>query len=90
LEEIPLLELNEDVLFLASKLVQGGPIPESAKEDALHISLATVHGMDYILTWNCSHLANAHLTPKLRFIMEAMGYHLPQICTPEELMEEWQ
>ncbi len=88
LEEIPLLELNEKVLSLASELVHGGHIPESAKEDALHIALATVHGMDYILTWNCRRIANAEMRTGVTLICISQGYKAPIICTPEELMGE--
>ena len=88
LKELPLLELNEEVLSLANELVQGGPIPESAKEDVLHIALATVHGMDYILTWNCRHLANAEMRTGITSVCISQGYEAPVICTPEELMGE--
>lgn len=88
LEGIPLLELNNDILQLASKLVQEGPIPESFKEDALHIALATIHGMDYILTWNCRHIANAEMRKGVTLICSIQGYEAPVICTPEELMGE--
>ena len=88
LEAIPLLKLNKKVLSLASELVQGGHIPESAKEDALHIALATVHGMDYILTWNCRHIANAEMRTGVTLICISQGYEAPIICTPEELMGE--
>ncbi|MEW6609540.1 MAG: type II toxin-antitoxin system VapC family toxin [bacterium] len=88
LEEIPLLKLNEEVLILANQLVQGGHIPETAREDALHISLATVHGMDYILTWNCRHIANAEIRSLVTSICISQGYVSPVICTPEELMGE--
>ena len=86
LDNIPLLGLNEEVLHLAHELVQGGPIPESAKEDALHIALATVHGMDYILTWNCRHIANAEMRTGVTSICISQGYETPVICTPEEFM----
>lgn len=88
LGEIPLLELNEEVLYLANELVQGVPIPESAKEDALHIALATMHGMDYILTWNCRHIANAEMRIGVASVCISHGYETPVICTPEELMGE--
>lgn len=86
--EIPLLELNEEILTLASNLVVEKAIPENAKEDALHIALATVHGMDYILTWNCRHIANAELRTAVSNICVTHGYQSPIICTPEELMGE--
>jgi len=59
LAQIRVLGLNESALQLARALVSKGPLPEKAAVDALHIALATVHGMDYLLTWNCKHIANA-------------------------------
>jgi len=88
LDEISLIELNEEILSLANILIVEGPIPENAKEDALHISLATVHGMDYILTWNCRHIANAEMRKAVSGICMSVGYQPPTICTPEELMGE--
>jgi len=61
---------------------------KKAKTDALHIAVATVHGIDYLLTWNCKHIANAVMRPKIEAICRAFGYEPPVICTPLELMEE--
>jgi hypothetical protein len=88
LEAIPLLELNEEALNLAKDLVEKGPIPERAKEDALHIALATVHGMDYLITCNCRHIANAEMRKGLALACIIQGYEAPVISTPEELMGE--
>ena len=59
LSDISLVQVNVDCVSLARALVESGPIPEKASVDALHIAIATVHGMDYLLTWNCKHIANA-------------------------------
>jgi len=88
LKKIALLELNEETLHLARDLVQKGPIPERSKEDALHIALATVHGMDYLLTWNCRHIANAEMRKGVASVCTSLGYEAPIISTPEELMGE--
>ncbi|MFH1114391.1 MAG: type II toxin-antitoxin system VapC family toxin [Pseudomonadota bacterium] len=88
LKDIPLLELTEETFHLAMGLVEKGPIPEGAREDALHIALATVHGMDFLLTWNCRHIANAEMRAGVTAICVARGYEAPVICTPEELMGE--
>jgi predicted nucleic acid-binding protein len=85
LESIPLLELNEQVLSLARALM-GKAIPKKAVEDALHISLAAIHGMDYLLTWNCKHIANAEREHEIAAICRIHGFMPPVICTPEELM----
>lgn len=86
LTEIPLLAIDESALQLATQLLQRGRIPARAAEDASHIAIAAVHGMDYLLTWNCKHIANAQMQKTVAEICRAAGYEPPTICTPEELM----
>ena len=88
LEEIPLLKLKEDAVTLAETLIRAGPLPDSAVEDALHIAVATLNGMDYLLTWNFKHLANATIRYQIEQICRQQGYDPPIICTPQELLEE--
>jgi predicted nucleic acid-binding protein len=88
LEPVTLLNETAESRILAAKLLAAGGLPRKASSDALHIAIATVHGMDYLVTWNCKHIANARM---LRFVMEtcrASDYEPPVICTPEELIEE--
>lgn len=61
-------------------------IPAKAETDAAHIATAAVHGMDFLLTWNCRHIANAVIVEQLRAICIREGYAAPVICTPHELM----
>jgi hypothetical protein len=86
LRDIPLLQFNDTVTGFAQKIVSGKIIPEKAAEDAVHIAVATVHKMDYLVTWNCSHIANAELRRKISEFSTECGYEIPIICTPEELM----
>ena len=86
LNDIPLLELTTEAVDLARIFVKKGPIPAKAIEDALHIAVATVNGMDYLLSWNCSHIANAEIWKGIIKIAHKKGYDSPIICTPEELM----
>ena len=88
IEQIPLLELNEEALSLARTLVEDGPLPAKASEDALHIAVATAHGMDFILTWNCKHIANAEMRNLIAEVCHSQGYEPPITCTPEELLGE--
>jgi len=88
LAPLPLLELKTEAVTLARALVTGGTVPEKAVEDALHIAVATTHGMDYLLTWNCRHIANATTRNAIAAICRSLGYEAPVICTPEELMGE--
>jgi hypothetical protein len=88
LDGIPLLSPNETALRLAEDLVRNGPIPKKAAADAAHIALATVHGMDFLLTWNCTHIANAEMRVAMEAACQGRGLLLPILCTPEELMGE--
>ena len=88
LDETPLLELVEEVVTIAEKLIQEGALPPNAVEDALHIAVAALHGMDYLLTWNFKHLANATMRYRIEQVCRQMGYEPPIICTPQELLEE--
>src|SRR3989304_6385924 len=85
LETIPLLELNENRISFARVLTEK-VIPKKAVEDALHIAIAAIHGMDYLLTWNCKHLANAEREHAITAICHRNNLGPPIICTPEELM----
>ena len=87
IEGIPLLTLTVDAAALAEKLVKGLPLPERAVTDAVHVAIAASNGMDYLLTWNCKHLANAVLRSKIEDACREQGYEPPVICTPQELME---
>jgi predicted nucleic acid-binding protein len=88
LNSVPVLKITADARDLAKQLIQSTPLPEKAAVDALHIATATVHGMDYLLTWNCRHIANATFRSSMRIICENAGYAIPVICTPLELIED--
>jgi predicted nucleic acid-binding protein len=85
ISELPLLALNEAVEELAQQFLTKSNLPPKASDDALHIALATVYKVDYLLTWNCKHIANAQIQKKLSQISIESGYELPTICTPYEL-----
>ena len=86
LKSIPLLELNEDVTSLAHDLIKEKALPKKAVEDALHIAIAINHGVDYLLTWNCKHIANAERQHAITATCHKKNFEPPIICTPEELM----
>ncbi|UZQ53851.1 type II toxin-antitoxin system VapC family toxin [Trichothermofontia sichuanensis B231] len=90
LSDFPLLDVNEAVEGLAMQFLAKSNLPPKAADDALHIAVATVYGLDYLLTWNCRHIANAQIQnqiqKKLARISFEAGYELPTICTPYELM----
>jgi predicted nucleic acid-binding protein len=82
----PLLELNQSVKDLAKQFLTRSNLPPKADVDAIHIAAATVHGLNYLLTWNCKHIANAQIQGKLAEISFDFGYELPILCTPYELL----
>jgi hypothetical protein len=86
--ELPILELNEAVLILAQDFIAKKVIPPLYIDDAFHVSIAAIHGMNYLLTWNYKHSANAEMRDKIEEICYNSGYINPIICTPEELMGE--
>jgi predicted nucleic acid-binding protein len=88
LRDLPLLELTPEAVALAQQLVRAAALPPKAAGDALHIALTAVHGVDYLLTWNCTHIANATMRPRIEAICRGEGFEPPVICTPLELVEE--
>jgi len=85
--DLPKLAITESVRLLAAALISEGPIPPNAEIDAYHIAVATVNGVDYLLTWNCTHIANAIMRPRIEEVCRQQGFEPPIICTPQELME---
>jgi len=88
IEGIPVLETTEEAKNLAGSLIAEDAIPNRAEIDAYHIAVATVNGMNYLLTWNCTHIANAVIRPRIEAVCRNRGYEPPTICTPQELMED--
>ena len=86
LEELPLLDLTEEVVDLAEDLKAGLGLPQKAVTDAAHIAIAAFHGMHFLLTWNCTHIANAEMFTGIEKACRDRGFSCPIICTPEELM----
>ena len=88
LSEFDLLDITDDVTDLASAILDAGVIPQETALDAAHIAIATVHNIQFLLTWNCTHLANAEISIEIKSVCKSKGYECPIICTPEELMGE--
>jgi hypothetical protein len=85
---LPLLAITDEVIALAEALVRRGPLPPKAATDAVHIAVAAVHAVDYLLTWNCKHIANAEMRHRVLAVCEGLGHRMPVIYTPAELMGE--
>ncbi len=88
LKDIELLEFSKEAGELADIFIRRKAVSEKMGNDMIHIAVATVYGADYLLTWNCKHIANAELLKKISKICIGEGYEMPTICTPEELMGE--
>jgi len=87
LKPFPRLDISHDVERLAAKLITDVPLPPKAQVDALHIAVAAVHRMDYLLTWNCTHIAIATLRTRIEAVCRSEGYEPPVVCTPLEMLE---
>jgi hypothetical protein len=85
LKQIEALEADAEAHTLAGVFLRGMALPPNAADDALHIAIAAVRQLDYLLTWNCRHIANAVVRPKLENLCLSKGFHCPIICTPPEL-----
>lgn len=81
------LEIDEKTQELAVQLVQGKAVPERCPEDALHIAVAAVNGVEFIVTWNFKHINNPFMMRKISDIVTSAGHPMPVICSPEEFME---
>ena len=82
------LALDDSARHLARALLAAGILPAAAAADALHAVVASQHRINILLTWNCRHLANPHVTGRLRVFMQQHALGLPEICTPVEIMGE--
>ena len=82
---IPALAVGDEAPRLAGELIRRGALPKKAAVDAFHIGIAAAHQIDYLLTWNCKHIANATMRGTIEGICRSAGLTPPIICTPEEL-----
>jgi hypothetical protein len=87
LNDLALLEIPFQSLQLVNALVDAAALPAKARVDALHIAVAAYERMDFVLTWNFKHIANAQLAGKVREVCAAYGLECPVLCSPLELME---
>jgi predicted nucleic acid-binding protein len=82
------LDISQDAQDLARLLIKAGAVPETEPEDALHLALATLAGVDYIVTWNFAHMVGPSAKAQLSRHIEKLGYKPPLIATPEDVLEE--
>lgn len=87
-KDMPILSASKEAESLAATILEKGIIPTKAAADAAHIALSAVHQIDYLLTWNCKHLANAQIIRRIKTVFAEQGVEIPYVCTPEELLGE--
>jgi hypothetical protein len=85
---LPTLAVTDDANALTQAIMAAGILPPHAIRDAAHVAVAAIHTVDYLLTWNCKHLANAQIARRIAVVCEKAGRRMPIICTPDELMGE--
>ena len=86
---VPMLIGSPEALALTKKFLSQGVVPARAATDALHVAMATVYGIDYVVTWNCKHIANALAQREIARVSRSCGYEPPVLCTPLELLEDY-
>jgi hypothetical protein len=85
---ISVLSATSAAQTLATRFLTSGVVPRKAAIDAAHIAIAATHGMDFLVTWNCAHIANAVVRIQVEAACRQAGYAPPAICTPLELIAE--
>jgi hypothetical protein len=88
IEDLATLEVTAEVDSFATELVESGVLPRKASVDATHIAIAALSRMDFLMTWNCVHIANATISKRIALMCNERGLESPVICTPAELMGE--
>ena len=88
LEGISLLPRDIQIGVIASEIMSRAILPPKAAVDALHIAMVAHHRIDYLLTWNCKHIANAKILPRIHEVLTDLGCPIPIICTPEEMVND--
>ena len=88
LDGIPLLPLDPEIGVVAKEIMSRAILPPKALIDALHIAIVAHHRIEYLLTWNCRHIANARILPRIHDVLADLGVPIPIICTPEEMVDD--
>jgi len=88
-EQVPLLQINREILEIAHVDQERGLMPKPPSADALHLALASFYRVDFLLTWNCRHIANANKMRHLTVLNHRIGLAVPQLVTPHQL-QPWE
>ena len=87
LSSFTVLDVDQEATALAGQILAAKAVPAEYPDDALHMAVAAVNGMDVLITWNFAHLSNPIARARIRRIIEETGYLCPEVCSPEELLE---
>ena len=87
IEGLPILNIADSAEDLARLLLARVPLPDRASDDALHIAIAAVNGLEILVTWNCRHIANFAMRPRIEYVLRQADVEPPTICTPQELID---
>ncbi len=88
LRTLPVLEITEAVGEIVEAYIAHQPMPADPFGDALHLAIASYHRCDFLVTWNCKHLANANKFGHIRRVNGILGLYVPTLVTPLELLGE--
>lgn len=88
LQDIPVLEEPQMLEVVIAYYIENRLMPAGAGGDAAHLAMTSIHGIDFLLTWNCRHLANANKVPQIRALNARLGLAVPVVTTPEQLIPE--
>ncbi len=88
INDLPLISIEPEIIEIVQVYIQHKVMPEDPVGDALHLALASYHKCDFLLTWNCKHLANANKYPHIRRVNTMLGLYVPLLVTPIELLGE--
>lgn len=87
LNDIPLIDIEPEIVEIVQTYIQNQVMPNDPLGDALHLAIASYHKCDFLLTWNCPHLANANKFGHIRRVNVMLGLYVPALVTPLELMD---
>ncbi len=85
---LPLVTIETPVLEIVETYIRRSVMPADPVGDALHLALASYHKCDFLLTWNCRHLANANKFRHIQRVNSILGLYVPDIVTPLQLLGE--
>lgn len=88
IQDIPFLDINEEVILLAEEITKAKILPTKAAADVSHIAVSSVHEVDFLLTLNCRHIANAFIFRRVEKICREFNYEPPIVCTPQEILRK--